>query len=232
MKPGAAFALVFACAAVSWAQDETPSPAPTPVAEESPAAASDSTPSTEASRPPAAESTPYPSSTPTASPSVATSLGPVAAPSPAKRGWFGRILHPFGGGSSEAPPQYSNPKLRGLIVDVQVSPQPVQLSEVRQLEVKVTLTNKGKRGVNLDFPNEQRIEIYLMTSAEVVLTRWSETHAFKDKSGTLLINPQEHVEYSEKISTRELTPDKVFICEAFLPKYPELRGRQKFLTAP
>ena len=34
------------------------------------------------------------------------------------------------------------------------------------------------------------------------------------------------------IATRELTTNKVFIAEVFFPKYPELRVRQKFLTAP
>ena len=33
-------------------------------------------------------------------------------------------------------------------------------------------------------------------------------------------------------ATRELTRDKVFVAEVFFPEYPELRGRQKFLTAP
>jgi hypothetical protein len=247
MRRIAGLAFLFAWAAVCCAQDETATPAPaeSPTAE---ASATATEPSAAAAEPSAATTepnaaTPEPSAVtsaagPSANP-VATEIpktAPVAPPTtataPAKRSWFGRILHPFGGGGNAVTPSYSNSKLRGLVVEVQVSPQPVQLSEVRSLDVRVTLINKGKRGVNLDFLNEQRIEIYLMTSAEVVLTRWSETHAFKDKPGTLLINPQEHVEYTEKISTRELTPDKVFICEAFLPKYPELRARQKFLTAP
>ena len=141
------------------------------------------------------------------------------------------MLHPFSGGAP-APQQFHDPKLRGLVLNLQVTPQTVKLSEVRQLQIKLTVTNKGKHAVALDFPNDQRIDIFLMNSAEAVLTKWSETHAIKDKPGTLLINPQEQVEYNETISTRELTPDKVYIAEAFFPKYPELRARQKFLTAP
>ena len=112
------------------------------------------------------------------------------------------------------------------------SPQTVKLSEVRQLQIKLTVTNQGKRTVNLDFPNDRRIDIHLMNSAETILTRWSDNHAVKEAPGTLLINPREQIEYNETVSTRDLTPDKVFIAEAFFPKYPELRGRQKFLTAP
>jgi Intracellular proteinase inhibitor len=154
---------------------------------------------------------------------------PIPSPTPQKRGWMSRMLHPF---SSASAPTYKNPKLRGLVVDLQVSPQTVKLSETRQLAIKLALTNRSKRAIELDFPADQRIEIYLMNSAEVVLTKWSDNHAVTEKPGTVLINPQEHIEYNETIATRDLTPNKVFIAEAFLPKYPELRARQKFLTAP
>src|SRR5436309_10992809 len=167
-------------------------------------------------------------------PSVATT--PVPTPTPIttttlkKRGLFGRILHPFS--SSEVLPKYNDRKLRGLILDLQVSPQPVRLSEIRQMEVKVTVTNMGNRMIPLDFPTDQRIEVQLLNSADTVLTKWSENHAIKDKPGTVLINPGEHVEYKENIATRDLTPGKVFTADVFLPKYPELHVRQKFLTEP
>jgi hypothetical protein len=158
---------------------------------------------------------------------------PAATPRPAKRGLMSRLLHPFSSsGKSVAASQVKDPKLRGLTLDLQVSPQPVKLSEVRQLSIKATLTNQGKRAVQLDFVTDQRIEIYLMNSAEVVLAKWSDNHAIKDKPGTVLINQQERIEYNETIATRELVPNKVYIAEVFFPKYPELRARQKFLTAP
>jgi hypothetical protein len=171
----------------------------------------------------------------TPSPSPAESI-PTLAPTPLpqrppKRGWLGRMLHPFSSGS-DRPANYRDPKLRGLVLDLQVSPQPVKLSETRQIDVKLTVTNKSKRPITLDFPNDQRIDIQLLNSAEMVLTRWSDTHAIVDKPGLVLINPQEHVEYNQTMPTRDLTPNKVFIVEALFPKYPELRVRQKFLTAP
>lgn len=140
------------------------------------------------------------------------------------------MLHPFS--SSEPLPQYKDPKLRGLVLNLQIAPQPVKLSEVRQLEVKVTLSNQGKRPLTLDFVTDQRIEIYLRNAAEVVLAKWSDNHAINEKAGVIVVNPQEHVEYRETIATRELAPSKVYIAEAFFPKYPELRTRQKFMTAP
>ena len=156
--------------------------------------------------------------------------GVTPTPTPArKRGWLSRVLHPF---SPNVVPQYKDARLRGLSLDLQIAPQTVKLSEVRQLSVKVTLANLSKRPVTLDFPTTQRIEIYLMNSAGEVLTKWSENHAIADKPATILINPSERIEYNETISTRELTPNKVFIAEVFFPQFLELRIRQKFLAVP
>ncbi len=183
---------------------------------------------------PGQETAPKPSAAPETRPSVATT--PVPTPTPIttttlkKRGLFGRILHPLS--SSEVLPKYNDRKLRGLILDLQVSPQPVRLSEIRQMEVKVTVTNMGNHMIPLDFPTDQRIEIQLLNAADAVLTKWSENHAIKDKPGTILINPGEHVEYKENIATRDLTPGRVFTADVFFPKYPELHVRQKFLTEP
>ena len=81
-------------------------------------------------------------------------------------------------------------------------------------------------------PPTRRIEICLKNSSDTVLTTWSDNHAFDANAGTVLINPGEHIYYPETIATRELTPNKVFVVEVFFPQYPELRIRQKFLTAP
>ncbi|PYJ24842.1 MAG: hypothetical protein DME91_07025 [Verrucomicrobia bacterium] len=151
------------------------------------------------------------------------------AATPHRRGWLGRILHPF---SSERVPQYKDPRLRGLALELQITPQTVKLSEVRQLAMKVTLTNHFKRPVTLEFRTNQRIEIYLKNSAGQILTKWSDNHAITEKPSTVLINPQELVEYNETIATRDLTPNKVFIAEVFFPQYPELRIQQKFLAVP
>jgi intracellular proteinase inhibitor BsuPI len=152
------------------------------------------------------------------------------AGTPEKRSWFNRLLHPFG--SSNPIPSYKDARLRGLLLEMKLSPEPVKLSEVRQLQVSLTLKNVSKRAVILEFPSEQRFEIYLRNSTEAILTIWSDNHAFEDKPATVLINPAEHIDYPATIATRDLSPNKVFIAEAFFPQFPELRVRQKFLTAP
>ena len=146
-----------------------------------------------------------------------------------RRGWLSRLLHPF---SPDAVPQYNDARLRGLTVELLITPQTVKLSEVRQLGIKLTLANISKRPVTLDFLTNQRIEIYLTSSEGNILTKWSDNHAIAEKPATILINPQERIEYNETIATRDLAPNRVFIAEVFFPQYPELRVRQKFLAVP
>ena len=152
------------------------------------------------------------------------------APAQEKRSWLGRVFHPFG--ASEKIPEYKNRKLRGLVLAVELPEGAVKLSEMRQLPVRVTLTNRGDRAVELSFPSEQRIEILLHDSAGRVVTRWSENRAFEEKPGNLLINPNEHVEYSETIATRELAPGRVFTVEVTVPAYPELDAQRKSIATP
>ena len=147
-----------------------------------------------------------------------------------KRSWLGRLFHPFS--SSNQLPQYKDARIRGLVLDLVVTPEIVNLSEVRQLQVKLIVTNVAKRPVTLEFPTDQRIEIYLRNSTEAILTKWTDNHAINPTPATVLINPQEHVEYNETIATRDLAPNRVFIVEVFFPQYPELRVRQKSMTSP
>src|SRR6476469_7872275 len=122
---------------------------------------------------------------------------------PEKRGWLSRMLHPFQ--SSNPAPNYKDARLRGLVLELKLSPEPVKLSAVRQLQVNLVLKNVAKRAVILDFPSEQRFEIYLRNSTEAILTIWSDNHAFEDKTGTVLINPAEAVDYHATRATRDLS---------------------------
>ena len=147
-----------------------------------------------------------------------------------KRGLFGRLLHPFS--SSTKVPEYRNSKIRGLVLALQLPDEPIKLSEVRQLPVQISLTNRGDRAVELNFPTAQRVEIYLRDAAGRIVTRWSDNRAFEATQASILINSGEHLEYAETIATRDLIPNKVFTVEVMVPAYPELDTKRKSLTAP
>src|SRR5437763_222639 len=136
MKWGLIVVALLLFAGASWAQNHAGSP------EASPGGA-----------PP--EASPSPAGVAPAAPQF------LPEPTPVHRSLFGRVIHPFGGGNkADAPANYKDPKLHGLTIAVQVSPEPVKLSEVRQLDVRVILSNRGKKGVELSFGTDQRIEIY------------------------------------------------------------------------
>ena len=100
------------------------------------------------------------------------------------------------------------------------------------MNVKLRSRTKRSARSRSSFRTRNASKFICATPPKRSSTTWSDNHAFADVIGTVLINPQEHIEYAETIATRELTPNKVFIAEVFFPKYPELRMRQKFLTAP
>src|SRR5258708_14406804 len=116
-------------------------------------------------------------------------VGQDVAPTPTpsrKRGWLSRVLHPF---SPNVVPQYKDPRLRGLALDLQITPQTVKLSEVRQLRVKGTLANLPNRPVTLDFPTTQRIDIFLTNPAGDALTTGPENHAIGEQPATHQLRP-------------------------------------------
>ncbi|HEV3410775.1 MAG TPA: BsuPI-related putative proteinase inhibitor, partial [Chthoniobacterales bacterium] len=85
-------------------------------------------------------------------------------PTPEKRSWFSRLF-----GRRDRLPEYKDPRLNGLVLSVKLSPQPIKLSEMRQMDVQVTLANRSRRPITLEFPNSQRFEIYLRSSTEKIL---------------------------------------------------------------
>ncbi|MDQ2868630.1 MAG: BsuPI-related putative proteinase inhibitor [Verrucomicrobiota bacterium] len=154
----------------------------------------------------------------------------LAAAPRAQSGLLDRVLHPFG--APKRAPKYSDPRLRGLLLEISSATEPVRLSEVRQMRVRAVLSNISGAATTLDFPTEQRIEIQLLNPVGEVLTKWSDNRVFAQQNGTLVVNPGENIVYEEGIATRELAPGKVYTVEVFFPRYPELRARQKFITAP
>src|SRR5206468_9294931 len=104
---------------------------------------------------------------------LALSNATAQAPSPAERSLFNRMLHPFGSAKKKTP-KYQDPRLRCLLLEVQVPTEPIRLSEVRQLRDQARLSNLGGFPVSLDFPTSQRIDTQLLNPAAEVLTRWYE----------------------------------------------------------
>ena len=147
---------------------------------------------------------------------------PKPSKTPRKRSIASRVLHPFRGSGEERLP----PRLKGLKIEMEIFPLPVRLSESRRLNVVVRLTNQSKRLIQLEFPTTQRLEILIRDAMGKVITQWSEDQYFANAVSTVTINPRERLEYSERISTREMNAGRSYTIEAFIPNYEALKRTQ------
>ncbi len=95
-----------------------------------------------------------------------------------------------------------------------VEPSEFSLDDRREVAVDFTIYNKTKKLLRLEFPTSQRIEIVIKDPAGAVIERWSDDRAFDDQEGIVMINPDERVEYQEKIATREMVPGTTYVIEA------------------
>src|SRR6187402_1563045 len=80
------------------------------------------------------------------------------APTPKPSLWH-RLTHPFGAKKKDQPEK--GPTFKQLEMGLVVDPNPVKLADNRQLKVTLTLTNRGGKMAQLEFPTSQRVEVLL-----------------------------------------------------------------------
>jgi hypothetical protein len=185
-----------------------------------------------------------------AAPTKKTSPPPVEAPAPAstrvrerkpgfwERAWtstvkgtasVGRtVTRPFRGGSKNTGGD-SKVGWRNLAMALTLDPPQVKLPETRAVRVALAVVNKGSTAVQLHFPTTQRIEVLLKTEDGKVISKWSEDQKVDQEQGFLVINPEERLEYSANVSTREMTAGRSYIIEAYFPNFDELRASKSLM---
>ena len=104
-----------------------------------------------------------------------------------------------------------------------LEPEAPSLSETREVNVDYTIRNNSRRMARLDFPTSQRIEILTKNSAGAVIDRWSDDRPAQPQEGIVIINPDERIQYREKISTRDMKPGQTYEVEAMLKTDPDFR---------
>lgn len=145
---------------------------------------------------------------------------PPATPKPSL---MNRLLHPFGGGKAEAAGKTKDVNFNSLEMKLAVEPPAPKLADTREIKVTVTLANKGKKLVQLDFPTAQRIEVLVKNKAGKRVLQWSEDQVFAAQVTLVAINPGERLEYTVNVSTRDFTPGETYTLEAFFPNFEPLR---------
>ncbi len=104
-----------------------------------------------------------------------------------------------------------------------LDPAAVKLPECRSIRATIVLVNKGKTPAQFEFPNTQRIEVLVKNEAGKVFSRWSDDQKLDKEQGFLVINPEERLEYTATISTRDMTPGQTYIIEAYFPSFDQIR---------
>jgi hypothetical protein len=102
-----------------------------------------------------------------------------------------------------------------------VDPKNFSLDDRREITATFVVENKTAKLVKLDFPTSQRIEILVRDANGKVIEKWSDDRAFQDVSGVVMINPGEHIQYEERLATRDMLPGKTYTIEASLANNPE-----------
>jgi hypothetical protein len=143
----------------------------------------------------------------------------TAAPT-SKPSLLDRVLHPFGGGKGKPPKEKTVNK---LVVEMKLDPQPLKLSSTNRLKVTLTLINRTKKLVPLEFPTSQRIEVLLKTNAGKLVEQWSQDQAFNQEVSVVTINPGERVEYVVEVATRDLVAGQTYVVEGFFPNHELLK---------
>lgn len=123
----------------------------------------------------------------------------------------------------------NNPAVPREEATLTINPESPVLAENREVDVNYSIRNNSRRMARLDFPNSQRIEILTKNSAGAVIDRWSDDRSFQPQEGIVVINPNERIEYREKISTRDMKQGQTYEVEAMLKTDPDFR-LQKPLT--
>jgi hypothetical protein len=139
-------------------------------------------------------------------------------PTPKPNLWH-RLTHPFG----SKPKAEKGVKSGQLEMSIVVDPNPVKLSDNRQLKVTLTLTNRGGKLTQLEFPTSQRVEVLVKTQDGKTIEQWSQDQAFTNEPTMVTINPRERLEYSVNVATRDMAAGQTYLVEGFFPNFEALR---------
>jgi hypothetical protein len=134
------------------------------------------------------------------------------------------VASPFS--KSKNKPAGSHGRIRELVTEIQIKPEPVRLATTRALEVAVVITNKAEQSVQLDFPTSQHLELVVKTESGGIIQRWSDDQRVEREASFVAINPSERLEYSTSLSTRSMAAGKTYIIEATVPGYPAIFARK------
>jgi hypothetical protein len=134
-------------------------------------------------------------------------------------------LNPFNDGGDKRQAR-GDAKAKDLALAMTLEPQPLKLSEAREMRVTLQLTNKSRRFVQLEFPTSQRVEVLVRNKTGRLVEQWSEDQRFTGEPTVVTINPGERLEYTATVATRDLAAGQTYTVEGFFPNFEALRTQK------
>jgi hypothetical protein len=97
-----------------------------------------------------------------------------------------------------------------------VEPAQFSLAQTSELEVTLRISNEARHEFEIQYPDNQRLEILVKDPQGNVISRWSQDRAFDPREGFVEVNPKEFISYTERLSTSGMKPGTPYVIEASL----------------
>jgi Intracellular proteinase inhibitor len=147
-------------------------------------------------------------------------------------GIVARSLRMVGFGRKKESPDQAVTRTKQLDLVMKLDPVPVRLADDRRINVRLSLANRSGKFVHMEFPTTQRFEILVRNEQGNVIHQWSEDRAFQKRPGLVAVNPNERIEYTTAIPTREMTAGTRYTIHAFFPDYEALKVEKTVTPLP
>lgn len=118
---------------------------------------------------------------------------------------------------------------------IKLDPETFSPSDRKDVDVNYVISNNTGKIMRIDYPSSQRVEILTKeTTTDAkgnvidgkVIDKWSDDQAFSPREGIVFINPKERIEYSEKMSTRDMKSGQMYSIEGSVPNNPQFTHRE------
>ncbi len=116
-------------------------------------------------------------------------------------------------------------------LSVLLEPAQIELKERREITVTLALTNESNRQLRVTFPTTQRMELLLKDKTGKILEKWPESPHFEPIEEIVAINPNETIQYSQRLPTRMMRQSETYTIEASFfsnPQYSRTISIQPF----
>ena len=127
---------------------------------------------------------------------------------------MGKQIRKFFGGMFGSLRTSSSSSKPALILTVE--PSQFSLAQTSELEVTLRISNAAKHEFEIQYPDNQRLEILVKDPQGNVVSRWSQDRAFDPREGFVEVNPKEFISYTERLSTTGMKAGVPYTIEASL----------------